>query len=141
MSFIQAVLSIVGRTLLVGIFLLSAVGNKIPKFNEVVGYMEAEGVPEPRYALMGAIAFLILGSLSVFFGYKARFGAFLLAVFLCAATYYFHDFWKITDDATKQMEEMGQFMKNASLLGAMIFIIGNGSGAGSVDKRKVTITV
>ncbi len=40
----QAVLSAVGRVMIATIFLLSAVGNKIPKFNDVAQYMASEGV-------------------------------------------------------------------------------------------------
>ena len=61
----QAVVSLLGRLMIATIFLLSAIGNKIPKFNDVVGSMTSEGVPMPQVALVGAIVFLIAGSLSV----------------------------------------------------------------------------
>jgi putative oxidoreductase len=129
-------IALLGRTMLCAIFLLSAVGNKIPKFEEVVGAMEKVGVPNARVALQGAIAFLILGSISVILGMKARLGAFLLLVFLAAATYYFHAFWKEEPGSQAYEMQMIQFMKNLALAGAMVFIIGNGAGPGSVDNRK-----
>ncbi|MCE9608545.1 MAG: DoxX family protein [Planctomycetia bacterium] len=141
MSAIQGLISALGRIMLVGIFLMSAVANKIPQFNAVVEKMTEEGIPNARYMLMGAIAFLIIGSLSVMLGYKARVGALLLAVFLGMATYYFHDFWTFAQDSTEFKTEMGNFIKNSSIMGALFFIIANGSGAGSVDRRKVTIVV
>ena len=52
----MAIVSILGRILLCAIFLLSAVGTKIPKFEQTVAYMESKGVPQAKYALMGAIA-------------------------------------------------------------------------------------
>lgn len=127
--------SVAGRVLLVGIFFMSAVGNKIPNFGGVAGYMASEGVPAPQVLLAGAIAFLIVGSASIVLGYKARFGAALLLVFLMAATYFFHDFWKFDDPAERQNQTI-QFMKNASLMGAMLFIIANGAGAWSFDNRR-----
>jgi len=133
MWFIQGLLAFLGRAMIVTIFLMSAVGNKIPKFNDVAGYMAAEGVPQPKILLAGAIAFLILGGLSVLLGYKARLGALLLLVFLAAATYYFHDFWKAP--AEKQQTELIQFMKNLALMGTMVFLIANGPGPGSLDGR------
>ena len=75
----------VGRLLLCTIFFMSAVGNKIPQFQETVKEMEAAGVPMPSVALVGAIVFLILGSISVLIGLKARIGALLLLVFLLLA--------------------------------------------------------
>lgn len=131
---LQGLLSVLGRVLLCAIFFMSAVGNKIPKFNEVVGYMEKAGVPAPQLLLPGAIAFLLLGSASIVLGFRARIGALLLFIFLALATFYFHAFWKI-DDPQKAAGEMINAMKNAALMGAMLFIMANGSGAWSLDGR------
>jgi putative oxidoreductase len=124
-------LTVLGRLLLCVIFLLSAVGNKIPHFGTVAKVMESVGVPAPQFLLAGAIVFLIVGSLSVLVGYKARFGAVLLLTFLVLASYYFHPFWKLEGQA--QQEQMIQFMKNLSMMGAMLFLIANGAGPMSVD--------
>ncbi len=129
---LQALLSIVGRLMLCTIFAMSAIGNKIPNFDGVVAYMDKAGVPQPKIMLAGAIVFLLVGSLSIIVGFKARFGACLLFIFLVLATYYFHDFWTLEDAQAKQ-NEMINFMKNLALMGAMVLIIANGPGAGSVD--------
>ena len=129
------VASVAGRVLLVGIFFMSAVGNKIPNFSQIAGYMASEGVPAPTLLLPGAIAFLIVGSVLVAIGYQARVGAALLLVFLVAATYFFHDFWTFDDPAERQNQTI-QFMKNASLAGAMLLIMANGAGAWSLDGRR-----
>lgn len=129
----QAAASLVGRLMIAAIFLMSAVGNKIPKFNDVSGYMASEGVPIPQVALAGAIVFLIAGSLSVIAGFRVRFGASLLLVFLVLATYYFHDFWKF--EGQEQQMQIIQFMKNLSLAGTMVFLMANGAGAMSLDAR------
>lgn len=115
------------------IFLMSAVGNKIPNFNSVVAYMATEGVPAPPFALVGAIVFLVAGSLSVIAGFKIRIGAALLLVFLVLATYFFHDFW--TFEGQEQQMQMIQFMKNLSLMGTMVFLMANGAGEMSLDAR------
>lgn len=124
-------LTVLGRLLLCTIFLLSAVGNKIPHFSEVAKVMESVGVPAPQLLLAGAIVFLLAGSLSVIVGYRASIGAVLLLIFLVLATYYFHPFWKLEGKA--QQEQMIHFMKNLSMMGAMLFIAANGSGPMSVD--------
>ncbi|MEM7311621.1 MAG: DoxX family protein [Planctomycetota bacterium] len=134
-SQLRGILNVVGRIMLALIFLMSAVGNKIPKFNDVVGYMTSEGVPAANVMLIGAIAFLIVGSLSVIVGYKARLGATLLLIFLVLATYYFHDFWTY-EDAAVQQQQMIQFMKNLALMGAMTMVIANGSGPMSLDRER-----
>jgi putative oxidoreductase len=130
---LQGPLNVLGRLLLATIFLMSAAGNKIPHFNDVAGVMAKVGIPAPQLMLVGAIAFLLLGSVSVIVGYKARFGATLLLIFLVLATYYFHPFWKF--EGAAQQDPMVQFMKNLSMAGAMLMIIANGAGPMSLDNR------
>jgi putative oxidoreductase len=124
-------LTVLGRLLLCTIFFMAAVGNKIPHFSEVAKIMESVGVPAPQLLLVGAIVFLLVGSVSVIVGYKARIGAVLLLTFLALASYYFHPFWRLEGQA--QQEQMIQFMKNLSMMGAMLFVVANGSGPMSVD--------
>ena len=111
MHLLPAVLSVVGRALIVGIFLVSALLNKIPNFSGVAEVMAAEGVPLPKIMLGGAIALL---------------------VFLVAATYFFHDFWNMPSE--RKGMEVTQFLKNASLMGTMLLIMANGVGSGSLDE-------
>ena len=124
-------LTLLGRLLLATIFFMAAVGNKIPHFSDVAKYMESAGVPAPQFMLAGAIVFLLAGSVSVIVGYQARIGAALLLTFLVLASYYFHPFWRLEGQA--QQEQMIHFMKNLSMMGAMLFIMANGSGPMSVD--------
>lgn len=144
-NFLQGIVALVGRALLALIFLMSALGNKIPQFSNVAEVMEGEGVPAPKIMLLGAIAFLLVGGISILVGFKARLGALLLLVFLTLATYYFHDFWTWSEDAMwvlntndqvkqpVQQVEIGAFMKNLALMGAMMLIIANGPGPMSID--------
>lgn len=131
LSALQGPLAVLGRLLLAAIFLLSAAGNKIPNFTGVAKIMEQAGVPAPQLMLAGAIVFLLVGGVSVVVGFKARFGAALLLAFLILASYYFHPFWKAEGEA--QQEQMIQFMKNLSMMGAMLFLMANGPGPGSLD--------
>lgn len=131
---LRDLVSVAGRVMLSAIFLLSAVGSKIPNFQAIAGYMGSEGVPAPQFMLAGAIAFLIAGSVSLVLGFKPRVGAGLLTVFLVLATYYFHDFWNIpAENAQQVQEQMIQFMKNSALIGAMLLIMANGVGGWTLD--------
>ena len=136
---IQGILTVAARIMLSLVFLMSAVGNKIPNFNNVANYMGSEGVPAPTILLAGAIVFLIAGSLSLMVGYKARIGATLLLIFLLLATYFFHDFWTF-EDAAERQQQMIQFMKNLALMGAMLFIVANDAGPCRLDARTVART-
>lgn len=134
-SVIQGLVSLSGRLMLVTIFLLSAVGNKIPNYSKVVGIMKTVEVPYPEISLGLAITFLIVGSISVILGYMARWGAFLLFVFMILATYYFHAFWKIPASNPLFEQQMIQFMKNLSIAGGMLFLMANGPGAWSLGGK------
>lgn len=135
MTTLFGVFALLGRLMLAAIFLMAAVGQSIPKFSDTAASMEAEGVPAPKIMLGGAIVFLIAGSLSIAVGFKARIGATLLLVFLLLVTYFFHDFWTQEDPVVKQ-EYMVQFLKNTSMMGAMLLIIAHGPGLMSIDGRK-----
>jgi putative oxidoreductase len=138
MHVVQGFLSLVARLMITAIFLSSAVLNKIPQFNGVAEMMAGKGVPQPKILLAGAIAFLLLGSVSLILGFRARWGAFLLLVFLAAATYYFHAFWKLPPE--EQMPEQIAFMKNLALMGTMVFFLANGSGPWSLDRLRTAAT-
>ncbi len=127
-------LTVLGRLLLCAIFLMAAVGNKIPHFSDVAALMDSKHIPMPQLMLVVAIVFLVVGSVSVILGYWARIGATLLLIFLVLATYYFHDFWNL--QGPQQQQQMTQFLKNVSMMGAMLLIIANGPGPMSLDTRR-----
>ena len=131
MYVIRGVLSLAGRVCLVAIFVMSAVGNKIVNFSSVADGMAAEGILAPKVMLVGATAFLLLGSLSLVLGYRPRLGATLLLVFLAGASYFYHDFWTVEDAGARQAE-LVQFMKNVALIGAMLLVVANGTGPWSM---------
>lgn len=129
---VQGFISLLARLFMAAIFLASAIGNKIPQFQETAAYMASEGVPNPKFALFGAIGLLLLGGISVILGAWTRFGAIFLLVFLAAATFYFHDFWKFTDAGQRQLQTI-QFMKNLAIGGGLLSLVAFGGGPWSVD--------
>jgi putative oxidoreductase len=140
MSIVRGFLALAGRIILVSIFLLSGILHAIPPhYQEAIVMMRSNNVPYPEYLLPGGLVFLVVGGLSVLLGYKARFGAFLLLVFLVVTTYYFHNFWDKTTPFESR-NEMAHFMKNVSLAGAMVFIVAVGAGPWSMDARSTDTT-
>jgi len=131
--------ALLGRLLLVGIFVSSLAGKLIPEFSSVTQVMASAGVPAPGLMLTGAVIFLLFGSASLLLGYHARLGATLLLVFLALANLYFHDFWTRTDPQAQQAELI-QFLKNTSMMGAMLLVIANGAGVASLDDRREPVT-
>lgn len=124
---------LLGRLLITAIFLRSAF-NKITGFSAVAAGMAKKGIPYAEVLLVGAIVFEIVGSLTVLFGWKARWGALLLIVFTVSATLLYHDFWNM--GAAQYRSQLSHFMKNLSILGALIFVMGMGSGPLSLEKSR-----
>jgi putative oxidoreductase len=55
-----------------------------------------------------------------------------LLVFLAAATFFFHDFWRLADPGQRQLQ-MFQFMKNVAIGGGLLSLAAFGGGPWSVD--------
>jgi putative oxidoreductase len=138
---IKALVSFVGRFFLAAIFLASAVTNHIPNTKTIIADLEVKQVPQPTVAHYVSIAVMLVGGVSVLLGFQGRIGALLLALFICAATYYYHDFWNLVQDDPQREAQMTNFMKNVAILGGLLFILANGSGAGAVDRQRITIDV
>jgi putative oxidoreductase len=73
--------------------------------------------------------------LSIALGYRAKWGGWLIVLFLVPVTVMMHDFWAMTDPNMAQMQQI-MFMKNLSMLGGALLIAHFGSGPLSLDNRK-----
>jgi putative oxidoreductase len=83
--------------------------------------------------LSGVIA--LAGGFSILLGYRAKIGAWLIALFLVAVTPMLHNFWTVADPMARQMQ-MIMFMKNVSMLGGTLLISQFGAGPWSLDNRR-----
>jgi putative oxidoreductase len=129
---------LLGRFLITFLFFRSAFG-KITNFSGVAGNMTAKGMPYAEVFLVGAIAIAIevVGSLCLLFGWKARWGALALLIFVIPATLIFHNFWAIDPAQVREVtNQTNHFFKNLTIMGALVFIIGMGSGPLSLSGDK-----
>lgn len=126
------VVVLLGRILFSLIFLLSGIHHFSDK---TIGYAASQGVPFPSLLVPASGILAMAGALSIILGFKARFGAWLIVLFLVPVTFMMHNFWTVTDIAMKQMQ-MAMFMKNISMLGGALMIAWFGSGPLSLDTLK-----
>jgi putative oxidoreductase len=70
-------------------------------------------------------------------GYKARFGALALLMFLVLTTYLFHGFtfWNVVNTQARH-DHIIFLVMNLSLMGAMLLIVVNGAGQMSLDGKR-----
>jgi uncharacterized membrane protein YphA (DoxX/SURF4 family) len=116
------VLALVGRLFVAIIFLASAFG-KITNFDGTLQFMEAHGMPAVALLCVAAIAVEALGAIAVILGYKTRWGAAGLAVFVVAATWVFHT----------GPDQRIHLLKNIAILGALLLVIARGPGDISLE--------
>ena len=116
------VLALVGRLCIAIIFLASAFG-KITNFDGTLQFMESHGMPWVNGLCVAAIAVEALGSVALLLGYKTRWGAVALAVFLVVSTLVFHT----------AADQRIQLLKNLAILGGLLGMIAQGPGDISLE--------
>jgi putative oxidoreductase len=118
-----------GRLLYAAVFVLGAPGH----FQRAgVAHAAAAGVPFAGVFVPIAGLLALFGGLSVLFGFKARWGALMLVVFLVPVTLMMHRFWGVGDAQLAMMQRV-QFLKNVGLLGGALMLAYFGAGPISVD--------
>lgn len=127
-----AILVPLGRLLFSLIFILSGMRHFS---SEMIGYAASQNVPMANFLVPLSGVISVLGGLSILLGWKARWGALLLLIFLVPVTLMMHNFWAVSDPMMAQMQ-MAHFLKNLSLIGAAILIFHFGAGPTSVDIRR-----
>src|SRR6187431_1899602 len=120
---------LIGR-ILFSLMFLQAVGFHFS--TAAIAYASSANVPYAGILvpLSGFIA--LVGGLSILFGYKAKFGAWLIVLFLIPVTFFMHAYWNETDPAQYQYQ-YSMFYKNLAMLGGAFLITYFGSGPMSLD--------
>ncbi len=119
----------IGRVLFSLIFITSAFSHFT---RGTIDAAAAHGVPLATVLVPAAGILALLGGVSVLLGYRARFGAFLLLVFLVPVTLVMHRFWGLADPHVAMIQKV-MFMKNLSMMGGALMLMYYGSGPASLD--------
>jgi putative oxidoreductase len=115
-----------GRLLLAYLFVVNGYG-KIGGFAGTAKYMASKGMPLVEPLLVGAILIELVGGLMLAVGWKARWAAWAIFLFLIPTTLIFHPAW--ADPA-----QTIQFQKNLAIMGGMLYVAFMGPGKLSLDK-------
>lgn len=121
---------LLGRIFLSAIFIMAGV-TKFLDWGGTAASMEAQGLPMVHVLLPIAALVEIAGGLMVLAGCYARLGALLLFLFLIPTTLIFHNFWAYAGDELQN--EMQHFMKNLTIMGGLLLVLGLGAGPVSFD--------
>ena len=121
-----------GRICLALLFVVSGIG-KITGYAGTAAVMASKGLPLVDILLPLTIAVELGGGLLLALGWKARWAAAVLFLFLIPTTLIFHQFWGI-DAKLVQMQKI-HFLKNVAIMGGMLMVLAIGAGAWSLDRK------
>ena len=132
---VQNSAALVGRILLAVIFILSGYG-KLTGYAGTAGFMASNGLPLVDVLLPLTILVELGGGLLIAVGWKARWAAAAMFLFLIPVTLVFHN--PIGLDPALAKQQMTQLLKNLSIMGGMLSLVAFGSGGFSFDAKKTS---
>ena len=133
MNTYQSALNLIGRLLIVALFLPAGLG-KIAGFEGTLGYFASLDIPAPVFALVATIVIEVLGSIALIVGFQTRIVAVIMAIFTLIAAATGHAFWAAPADAAFIAQLL--FFKNVAVMGGLLVLASAGAGSFSIDGRK-----
>lgn len=121
----------IGRLLLATLFLV-AVSGKLMNYDATAAYMTLKKLPMVPLLLILTIIIEAVGGLSLLLGYKVRYTAILLVLFLIPVTGLMHNFWTVQEPMMRQIE-MYNFLKNLGVIGGLLYVAACGAGYLGLD--------
>ena len=115
------VVNVAGRVLFAFLFLQNGY-NHLANPKVMIPFGEYIGVPSPKFSVPATGVMMLVGGVLIALGFWADLGAILLILFLPAAGFYGHAYWKETDP-NMRAAQTAQFYKNIALTGAALFIL------------------
>ena len=129
----QPTFLLIARILLAALFLVAGC-RKALAYAATVGYFAKLGFPAPEAMAVIAPIIEIGGALMLIVGWKTRYAAWILSLFVLIATFAAHRFWTV--DAAQYANQMNHFLKNFAIIGGLLFLAAFGPGPASVGKRE-----
>ncbi|HWP10584.1 MAG TPA: DoxX family protein [Ramlibacter sp.] len=126
-------LALIGRLLIAYLFVPAGWG-KIAGFAGTAGYIASKGLPLPELAAALSIAVELGLGLLVLVGWRTRWAALGLAIFVAVITPMFHAYWSVPE--AQQMMQKISFDKNVAIVGGLLLLVGFGAGRWSIDGKR-----
>lgn len=127
MNVLRDLAALLGRILIAALFIPAGWG-KISDFSGTAGYITSKGLPLPEVGVVVAIVVELIGGLMLLVGFKTRWAAAALFLFLIPTLLFFHPFWS---DPTQAIF----FWKNLAIMGGLLYVWAFGPGRLSIDRQ------
>ena len=131
MSMGEAIAPFVGRVILAWFFLAEAYSRTV-NWDATMNLLAVEGVPVPPIAHFFALTVLVLASISLIVGLRARIGALALFAFVAVSNIFMNDYWNMAD-AIERQDAAEAFARNLALGGGLLILMGTGPGRFAVE--------
>ena len=127
----QPTLLLLARIFIAALFLVAGT-RKLLAYAATAGYFAKLGFPAPD--MLAAVAILIeLGAgLMLATGWRTRWAAWLLVVFVAVATAMAHRFWQV--EPAQFANQLNHFLKNIAIIGGLFFVATFGPGRMALDR-------
>ena len=119
------IIDLLGRIFISVLFFINGI-FKINNYEGTIEWMDGYGLP--GIMIIPAIIIEIVAPILIVIGYKTKIAAALLFLFCISTAFIFHN------EFSDQMQ-LTAFLKNIALAGGFMFLIANGAGAYSLDKK------
>jgi putative oxidoreductase len=120
--------ALAGRILMALIFLMSGI-EKFVHYSGTLGYMTKAGLPFPQVLLVASGVVETACALALIAGWKTRWAALALVVWMIPVTLIFHN-------PAAGQDAMIHFMKNVAITGGLLVLFASGPGALSVGRSR-----
>jgi putative oxidoreductase len=133
MSFSETISPFFGRCAFAWFYLTSAM-DIVGNWRSLALAMADKHIPLPPLVLLLALILLVMGGISLLFGYHTRHGAILLFGMTMLAAVTMHDYWHYADVAARA-HQFAIFARDFAICGGLLLMVGMGPGPFAVDNR------
>jgi len=127
----QPTLLLLARIFIAALFLVAGT-RKLLGYAATVGYFAKLGFPAPDVVAVLAIVIELGAGLMLATGWRTRWAAWLLVVFVAVATAMAHRFWEV--EPAQFGNQLNHFLKNIAVIGGLFFVATFGPGRMALDK-------
>ena len=113
------------------LFIVPAI-RQITGYAGSVKYFASLGFPAPEAMVVLAVVIEIVAGVMIILGWKTRWAAWLLILYVIIATAMAHRFWQFPE--AQQFNQLNHFLKNFAVIGALLYMITFGPGRIAVEK-------
>lgn len=133
MSFSETISPLLGRIIFVW-FYSNAAMDVVHHWSSYSEQLAARHMPVPPLMLVFALLLVLIGCLSLLFGWHTRHGAVLLFGVTIVAAVTLRDYWHFADDQARQAA-FQLFSRDLAICGGLLLMMGLGAGPLALDNR------